>query len=265
VIFPPHCKCVGYAGSKPVGEQVYFLSEYLIHEVTNGYEILAVEAGEGIGMMRPVRSTRLIAGPDEVWEYPERVILHNRGDLIKRAAEGGRRCTIFTGVDEHKTFICDPDLAELRTIYVYDVIPPRPHLAETLRSLDQTGIFGELQIRFVYHIRDIREIGAEIYPCRAGGFAKTIDSDRLSGGEQVAGCLTARQVLAECYGREFSIIDICPVNAVTEGPFIARCCRAERSGLQTIDGRQGIVVHWGSSPKQITEAVYELVTAIEGV
>lgn len=263
MIFPPHCKCVGYAGNKPVGDLVYFLSEYLIHETTDGYEVLAVEAGEGTGMMRPVRSVRLIAGFDDVMEYPDRVILHNRGDLIRKAAEGRKRCTIFTGIDEHKTFICDPDLTQLRTIHVYDVIPPRPHLAETLRSLDSTGIFGEPEIQFVYHIRDIRETGADIYPCRAGGFSKTIDSDRLVGGEQVAGCLTGRQVLSECYGEEFPIIDICPANAVIEGPFIARCCRAERSGLQTINDRQGIVVHWGASPKQITDAVYELAAAME--
>lgn len=260
MIFPPHCKCVGYAGNKPVGDQVYFLSEYLIHEVTGGFEILAVEAGEGTGMMRPVRSVRLIAGSDEVYRYPEPVILHNRGDLIRRAVETGKRCIIFTGIDEHMTFICDPDPNGLLPIHVYDVVPPWAHLAETIRSLDKIGLFGELEITVEYHIRDIRETNAAIYPCRAGGFSKTIDSDRLSGGEQVAGCLTARQVLADCYGKEFPIIDICPANAVTKGPFIARCCRAERAGLQTINGQQGIVVHWGSSPKLIADAVFELVT-----
>ena len=262
MIFPPHCKCVGYAGNKPVGDQVYFLSEYLIHEVSNGFEILAVEAGEGKGMMRPVKSVRLIAGSDDVYQYPEPVILHNRGDLIRRAAETGKHCIIFTGIDEHMTFICDPDLSRLFTIHVYDVVPPRAHLAETIRSLDHIGIFGELEIRFEFHIRDIRETGADIYPCRAGGFAKTIDSDRLSGGEQVAGCLTARQVLADCYGKEFPVIDICPVNAVIASPFIARCCRAERAGFQNINGWQGMVVHWGSSPKQIADAMYELVTKL---
>jgi hypothetical protein len=161
------------------------------------------------------------------------------------------------------TFVCDPDPSLLQTIHVYDVIPPRPHLAETLRALDITGIFGEAEIRFEYHIRDIREIGADIYPCRAGGFNKTIDSDRLSGGEQVAGCMTAKQVLLECYGKEFPVIDICPANSVRKGPFIARCCRAERAGLQEINNVSGIVVHWGSSPKQIVDAVYELVNSWE--
>ena len=145
------------------------------------YEILAVEAGEGSGMMRPVKRVSVLAGAEEVYQYPERVILHNRGDLIRRAAETGKRCVIFTGIDEHKTFICDPDPASLLTVHVYDVIPPRAHLAETLKSLEQTGIFGELEIRFVYHIRDIRETGAEVFPCRAGGFPRTIDSDPLIG------------------------------------------------------------------------------------
>jgi len=263
MIFPPHCKGIGYAGNKPVGDQVYFLSEYLIHETDKGPEILAVEAGEGTGMMRPVRSVRVIASADEVCEYPERVILHNRGDLIRKAAESKKRCTIFTGIEEHKIFICDPDLSTLLSVHVYDVIPPRPHLAETLRSLDKTGIFGELEIEFVYHIRDIRETGADIYPCRAGGFAKTIDSDRLQEGQQVAGCLTARQVLADCYGKEFTVIDICPANAVTTGPFIARCCRAERAGVQMINGQHGVVVHWGASPRQISDAVYEMVSGVK--
>lgn len=258
MIFPPHCKCIGYAGNKPVGDQVYFLSEYLIHEIAGGLEVLAIEAGEGTGMMRPIRSVRTIAGMDDICQYPDRVILHNRGDLIRRAAETGKRCTIFTGIDEHMMFICDPDTSALQTIHVYDVKPPRAHLAETLKSLDETGLFGELAIRFEYHIRDIRETGAEVFPCRAGGFSRTIDSDPLSGNEQVAGCMTARQVLAECYGREFSVIDICPANAVILGPFIARCCRAEREGLQEINSCQGVVVHWGSSPKQIADAVYEL-------
>lgn len=260
MIFPPHCKCVGYAREKIVGDKVYFLSEYLIHETEGGYEVLAVKAGEGSGFMRPVESVTRIAGPDEVFMYPDRVVLHNRGDLIRKAIQTGKRCTIFTGIDEHMIFICDIDPAALLTIHVYDVTPPRPHLAGTLNSLEQTGIFGELEISFAYHVRDIRETGADVYPCRAGGFSRTIDSDRLTGAEQVAGCMTARQVLSDCYGTDFPIIDICPANQASQEPFIARCCRAERSGFQTIDGKRGVVVHWGATPKQITDAVYELVT-----
>ena len=169
MIFPPHCKCVGYAQNKPVGEKVYFLSQYLIHEISGGFEILQVELADEPGMMRSVKNIRNIAKPDEICIYPERVILHNRSDLIRRASGTGKRCTIFTGIDEHMTFICDPDPRSLLTVHVYDLTPPRPNLAESIRSLDQTGLFGELEAEFVYHIRDIREIGADVYPCRAGG------------------------------------------------------------------------------------------------
>ncbi|NLV28268.1 MAG: hypothetical protein GXY48_14105 [Methanomicrobiales archaeon] len=256
MIFPPHCKCVGYAGNKPVGDRVYFMSQYLIHETEDGHEILKVEPAEGTGMMRDIKSVSVIAGPHEVFCYPEPVVLHNRGDLIKKALETGRRCTIFTGIDEHMIFICDPDPASLLTVHVYDVTPPRPHLASTLKALDNIGIFGELEISFCNHIRDIRDTKADVYPCKAGGFALTIDSDRLMGDEQVAGCMTARQVLKDCYGHDFPLIDICPANAVKNEPFIARCCRAERAGIQKINGKMGVVVHWGSSPKEITDALF---------
>lgn len=258
MIFPEFCKNVGYASEKPVGECVYFLSQYLLKKTGDSFEVLAVTLAEGKGMMRNVLSSRVIATVNEVTLYPERVLLHNRGDLIRRALQSKTRCTIFTGIDEHMTFICDPDPQDILTVHVYDVTPPRPHLAETIRELDETGLFGELEISFSYHINDIRTIGADVYPCRAGGFPRTIDTHHLDGGEQVAGCLTARLILSECYGTEFPIIDICPANAAGEEPFIARCCRLDRAGLQIIQGKTGIVVHWGDSPRKICDAVYEL-------
>lgn len=259
MIFPTHCKFVGYASEKPVGERTYFLSEYLIHEISDGYEILKVVLGEGSGPMREVVSVNCIADPSEVSIYPDRVILHNRGDLLQKALSTGKRCTLFKGIDEHMIFICDPDPSSLLLLHVYDITPPRPHLAGTLEELEKTGLFGELEISLYYHVRDIRDLGADVYPCRAGGFSKTIDSDRLSGDEQVAGCLTARQVLFDCYGRNFPVIDICPANQISEEPFIARCCRSERAGPAVINGKKGIIVHWGASPKQISDAVFELI------
>lgn len=112
-------------------------------------------------------------------------------------------------------------------------VTSRPHLAKRSGHLRKPA-FCELEILF-YYIRDIREIGADVYPCKAGGFAKTLDTDRSSGNEQIAGCMTARQVLSECYGRDFPVVDICPANQVSEEPFIARCCRAERDRLGIIN------------------------------
>ena len=45
-----------------------------------------------------------------------------------------------------------------------------------------------------------------------------------------------------------------------EEPFIARCCRSEREGAKSWNGRAGAVVHWGANPVKIYEAVRDLVS-----
>lgn len=258
MIFPDECKTVGSADEKPAGERVYFLSRYLVRRTDTGHEVWVVEPEAGTTMLREIKSSRLLAGAADVCMYPEKVNLHNRTDLIRRARETEKRCTVFTGLDEHRTFVCDPSEDEILTVHVYDVEPPRPNLAHNIRSLEGTGLFGECNVQFCYHIRDIRKTDAEAYPCRAAGFSRTIDNDRLRGDETVAGCLTARQVLAECYGEEanFTVTDICPANQVAREPFIARCCRSERAGTGVHNGYYGAVVHWGATPRTIADAVF---------
>ncbi|KAF1078514.1 hypothetical protein [Methanogenium sp. MK-MG] len=258
MIFPEECKTIGYADGRPAGNKVYFLSRYLVRRTETGYEVLEVETEDGSSMLREIRSSRLLAGEADIGMYPEKVNLHNRPDLIRRAQQTGKRCTVFTGSDEHMTFVCDPSDEEILTIHVYDAEPPRPNLAHIIRDLEETGLFGECGVQFSYHIADIRKTEAEVYPCRAAGFSRTIDNDRLRGDETVAGCLTGRQVLAECYGKEtaFSVTDICPANQVAQEPFIARCCRSERTGIGAHDGYYGAVVHWGATPRIIAEAVF---------
>jgi len=257
MIFPGQCKQVGWAQGLPLGEKVYFLSRYLIRPVDDGYEIIGVTLSGTGGIMRDVVGTTVLAGPGEVEMYPGRVNLHDRTRLVRLAAAGGKRCTIFTGHDEHTTFVLDPDMEELTTLHIYDVTPPRPHLADTLKELEAAGLFGELGIRFEWHIQDIAATGADAYPCRAAGFSCTVDNDRLTGTELVAGCLTARQVLAECYeDGAFEFVNICPADNAEAEPFIARCCRSERSGTGNYNGHYGAIVHWGATPKTIADAVF---------
>ncbi|WOF15282.1 hypothetical protein F1737_00600 [Methanoplanus sp. FWC-SCC4] len=264
MIFPKQCKETGFASGKPLGDRVYFLSRYIVKETPFGYEVLEIEQKPGTGLLREVKSVKTLASADETYLYPERVVLHNRAELIRIAESTQKKCTIFTGIDDHMTFVIDPDTDSLLRVFVYDVMPPRPNLSETIKSLEKTGIFGELEIEFVHHIKDIKKIEADVYPCKASGFDVTLDSDRLSGGETVAGCLTARQFLAECYDGEFVVENICPAdeaqkpeNRTINEPWIARCCRIEKCGLVT-DNTTGVVVHWGSSPKQIADSIFEL-------
>ncbi len=261
MIFPEHCKYVGHASTKPCGDKVYFLSRYLIRDTACGPELLEVTLDPaGKGMMREIISSRVLAPPEQVYCYPERVQIHDRARLVRLAHESGYRCTIFTSLEENRTFVLDPDLSGFLTVHVYDVIPPRPTLSASLRDLETDGLFGELKVRFVHHIRDISTVTAEVYPCRAAGYTRTLDADPMQGGEHVAGCLTGSQFYTECYGKDFTLENICPLEQVQEEPFIARCCRAEREGIGSWNGKYGAIVHWGASPAMIARSVNELVT-----
>jgi hypothetical protein len=256
MIFPRHCKEVGIASTQPCGNQVYFLSHYLIHDTSSGYEVLEVTTDPlGRGLMRDVVETRVLAEAKDTCWYPEKVQIHNRSHLVRLARGSKKRCTIFTGIDEHTTFVFDPDLSVFQTVAVYDIIPPRPSLSACIRDLEEAGMFSELDVTFEHTLRDISQVDADIYPCRASGFVRTLDADLLIGGERVAGCLTASQFLRECYGEGYDVTDICPISMVVEEPFIARCCRKEREGVGLHGGKFGAVVHWGASPYEIFSAV----------
>jgi hypothetical protein len=257
VIFPGHCKEVGVVTGNPCGERVYFLTRYMIREGTEGYEVLGVDQNPGDrGPMRRVVTTRTIAAGKDVVVHPSPVNLHDRTNLLSLALESGHRCTIFRGLDEHTTFVCDPDPSSLLILHVYDIVPPpRAHLSATIRDMERDGLFGELSIAFAHHVRDIREIGADVYPCRAAGFSHTLDSDAVGKGELVAGCMTGAQILRECSREDILLEEICPLESVQEEPFIARCCRSEREGLRVWKGRFGGVVHWGATPWTIAETV----------
>ncbi|MDO8874058.1 MAG: hypothetical protein Q7V05_15210 [Methanoregula sp.] len=260
MIFPEQCKQVGYATTKPCGDLVYFLSSWLVRATGAGYDLLEITPDpNGSGMMRKPVASKVIATPQEIYRYPEKVQINDRARLVELALDTGYRCTIFTGLDEHMTFVLDPDLSVFLKIHVYDVTPPRPSLSACLRELQAAGLFGELAVMFCHHTRDITQMKADVYPCRAAGYAKTLDADPMQGGEKVAGCLTGSQFYTECYGKDFVLENICPLESVREEPFIARCCRSEREGIGMYKGKFGAVVHWGASPARIAHAVEDLV------
>jgi hypothetical protein len=259
MIFPAHCKVIGLMGTKPCGERVYFLSRYLLRSTGEGYEVLEVEPDpDEKGMMRSIRNARLLVGTNDVAVYPGQVQLHDRARLVRLAAESGKRCTVFTGLDEHMNFVLDPELSAFQTIHVYDIVPPRPSLSACIRELEAAGLFGEISVVFEHHLRDIARIPADVFPCRAAGFGRTLDRDLIRPGERIAGCMTGRQIHRECCGGEGTFEEICPVTSVDAEPFIARCCRHEREGIGIWQERFGAVVHWGASPAQIAASVQTL-------
>lgn len=269
MIFPLSCKFVGNASSMPYGEKVYFLTRYLIHQIDDGsdedsggntsnkqsFEVFAVKPADGLGLMREIAEITRIAGPDDIAIWSEEVNPHNRADLISKALSTGKRCTIFGSQSDHMTFVCDPSFSEFDTVHVFDNVPLRATLSETLKVLESVGYFEADAIRFEHHVRNIAHIEADVYPCRAAGLSRAIDRDNLRDGDKVACCKTGRQICNENTSAKLEFEEICPTHFINAEPFITRCCRVDEAGIQEINGFFGVVVHWVSSPREVSEAL----------
>jgi hypothetical protein len=192
----------------------------------------------------------------------------------KRSSDDKKVTTVlFTGIDRHITFVKDPDLSVITDIEVIDVFPPSPPwLIDCIRRLDQSQLFGDLEIRFVEKTADISVYQGEktIYPCHASGLkGKFLDTDKIEENNSLlVGCDTSRQVFETLYPHlSYEFVDLCPMRSALmkpSKPFIMRCCKSENSGkIVQINGQTGIIVHWGSNEFQISENVRKLATELK--
>ena len=270
MIFPKDYKFVGIKDQERRGDPVYFSTEYLLSR--EGPSLYHVKS-RGSGFMREVTELEPIASGQEIIFYPDIVDTRNRAQLIE-LAEGVCRSTrantvVFQGPDEHITFVKDPDPTQILTIEILDVSPPDPPwLVHVLRNLESCGILGDLTVRFMPRILDLRRFDCDCvyYPCRASGLGRSLDTDYVVHEHpRIVGCDVSREIfLANNPGKDFEFVNICPLHspqAVFEpkGPFITRCCRSEQRGIKSKNGQPGMVVHWGDGPDRIAEAVRCLV------
>ncbi len=270
MIFPDEYKFVGIKDQERRGESVYFATEYLISR--DGPALYHVKS-RGSGFMREVVELEMIASGEEIIFCPDIVDTRNRAHLIEQADEicQNKRANtvVFQGMDEHITFVKDPDPASILTIEVLDVSPPDPPwLVHVLAGLESCGILGDLTVHFVPRILDLRQFDCNrvYYPCRASGLGRSLDTDRIMHEyPRIVGCSISREIfLANNPGKDFEFINICPLQSSQSAlepqqPFITRCCRSEMKGLTEKNGQRGIAVHWGDGPARIAEAVRCLV------
>ncbi|MGB9928301.1 MAG: DUF7714 family protein [Methanosarcina sp.] len=276
MIFPEEYKNVGVAKGLRQNDPIYFLTDYLIVESENPenksfeYSIYFVEKN-GEGLLRKVERLNLIASGEEVIKYDRELNIKDRTLLIEIASKictGKVNTVIFTGLDKHVTIVHEPDLSSILEIEILDVAPPYPSwLSLGIKRLEASGIFGDLQIKFSEKIIDLRQFegNSTVFPCSSSGLkGKCLDSDILiENGHLLVGCEISKTLFEMRFPElEYSFINICPFKSeivVPSKPFITRCCRSEKSGLVTLAGFQGAVVHWGASEYQIVEAIRNLV------
>ena len=281
MIFPDEYKNVGVTGSFCPGteEPIYFLTDYLIVEKedpltdNSEYAIYRVKKS-GEGLLRKVEALETIASGEEVVKYDQELNIKDRTLLIETAE---KLCTekvntvIFTGVDRHVTFVHKPDLSGILELEILDVAPPYPSwLSLVVRKLEASGIFGDLQVRFIEKVIDLRQFEGKntVFPCSASGLeGKCLDSDVLTeNGHLLVGCEISKTLFEMRFPElEYSFVNICPFKSeivMPSKPLITRCCRSENSGLVKISSFDGAVVHWGASEYQVAEAVRDLVNRL---
>lgn len=277
MIFPEEYKYVGVTRIHPDDaddEPVYFLSRYLIVEqitdIDKEYSVYRIEH-TGEELLRKVTKIELIASGKQIIKYDELLNIKDRRLLIEKASElckADVNTVIFTGLDMHVTFVHEPDLSEIIDLEIVDVVPPEPSwLSLMIRKLEASGIFGDLSIRFNENMKDLRQFEGEstVFPCSSSGLkGKCLDSDIITeDGSLLVGCEISRKLFESRFpGLKYNFINICPFRSdiyTPQRPFITRCCLSERSGLATINGIKGAVVHWGASEFQIAVTIRELV------
>jgi hypothetical protein len=274
MIFPDEYKYVGHSKDIPDSDdrRIYFLTRYLIVEncENNNYSLFEVKH-HGDGLLRDATNLKELASGEEIIRYEKQLNIKDRALLIEIASEickGKVNTVIFTGIDKHLTFIHKPDPSEIIEIEIVDVFPPEPSwLASVVRRIEKSGVWGELSIRFTENLTDLRQFEGEntVFPCSSSGLkGKCLDCDVIEeDGSLLVGCEISKSLFESRFpGIEYSFVNICPFKSDIFKPtklFITRCCRAENSGIVTIDGIIGAVVHWGASEFDVVMAIRNLV------
>jgi len=277
MIFPDHCKdvavreCDDETSRPAAGERVYFSSHYVLVFWQGKVAIYELELEEN-GLIRTISKAKRIAGFAETLVHRRKIDIFNRSRLIAvatRLCKAPTKAVVYQGFDLHWTFVYDPDLASVTEIEVFDVSPPDPpYLITLIKKLDAAGIFGDLSVRFMPVIQDLRGAReATIYPCSASGIGSNYLNNRdIHIGEHaiLLGCDISKQVLEErVRGLEFEHVNMCPIKTIRPSkPFIAKCCKSANVGPIQLFGRKGYVVHWGANPYEVVSAVRELANVI---
>ncbi|MDN5310381.1 MAG: hypothetical protein PWP14_1775 [Methanolobus sp.] len=283
MIFPLEYKNVGVTHPVPedADRRIYFLTEYMIEEDCSEkdgsylYSLYKV-IKKGDQLLRDVSSLELIASGEQVMKYDRELNIKDRALLIGTAHElckGNVNTVIFTGIDKHVTFVHKPELSAILEIEIVDVVPPEPSwLSSVVRRLEDSGVFGDLSVRFSENLTDLRQFEGEgtVFPCSSSGLqGKCLDSDIVTeDGALLVGCEISRSLFESRFpGTAYSFVNICPFRSDVfkpSKPFITRCCRSEKSGIVTINCIKGAVVHWGASEFFVAGAVWDLVRELRG-
>jgi hypothetical protein len=257
--------------------RVYRRTEFIVAVRGDERALVQLEREEGDEILVPVRSARLLAGPqDTAFVEDESVDTGNASQLAEaaraaRASGEAKRVYVVQGRFQHVNFIVEPAPLKIR---VLEVVPPHPpkllEMARTVLDFDED--LPPLELEFV--AIDMRELATAhpaasyLFPCRCSGLELDAQVAFLDAGPPVAadwtlvGCERSRQIHVALYGHEpEQRVDFCPLVVAGEpdgAPTLLKCCLLER-GIERSERR--LTVPWGASLEEVRSALHALVAA----
>lgn len=256
-----------------VGRDAYRRTRFIVVRHGGDTAVVAV-AKESTGpLFSPVTAVDLLVEPaDCVFLRRPDLDTAVPGHLARAALEHapGARCVVVEGRYGHVSFIVDP---EPMRIIVREVVPPYPPklLDQARRLLDVTENLPPIEL--VSELVDLSELAASrpsaayLLPCRGGGVAIDgastwyLDEHPPHRAWVLVGCERSQQIHEWFYGERADQVDMCPrQTGASAGPVLTRCCLLERELV--VEGNR-VVVPWGASLEQISDALRELVKTWE--
>lgn len=257
-----------------LGREAYRRTRFIVVRHGGDTAVVAVEKESAEPLFAPVTAVVLLVGPDEC------VFLHRPdldtavpGHLARAAREdaAGVRGVVVEGRYGHVSFIIDPE--PLR-VTVREVVPPHPPklVDQTRRLLDVAEHLPPIEL--VSELVDLSELAASrpsaayLLPCRGGGMtvegaARTWYLDERPPRQPwvLVGCERSQQIHEWFYGERAEQVDLCPRRAgPSSGPVLTKCCLLER---EVVGEENRVVVPWGATLDQISDALRELVKTWE--
>lgn len=256
-----------------VGREAYRRTRFIVVRQEADTAVVAVEKESAEPLFAPVTAVELLVGPaDCVFLHRPDLDTAVPGHLARAAREDapGVRGVVVEGRYGHVSFIIDPE--PLR-VTVREVVPPHPPklLDQARRLLDVSQHLPPIEL--VSELVDLSELAASrpsavyLLPCRGGGVvvdgASTwyLDERPPHRPWVLVGCERSQQIHEWFYGERAEQVDMCPRQAAPDsGPVLTKCCLLERE--LAVEGNR-VVVPWGATLDQISDALRELVKSWE--
>jgi hypothetical protein len=256
-----------------VGREAYRRTRFIVVRQESDTAVVAVEKESAEPLFAPVTAVELLVGPaDCVFLHRPDLDTAVPGHLARAAREDapGVRGVVVQGRYGHVSFIIDPE--PLR-VTVREVVPPRPpklvdqasRLLDVAENLPPIELVSEL-----VHLSELagsRPSAAYLLPCRGGGVAVAgastwyLDERPARRPWVLVGCERSQQIHEWFYGERAEQVDMCPRKAgPSSGPVLTKCCLLER---EVVVEENRVVVPWGATLDQISDALRELVKTWE--